>query len=183
MFIFNILPLLCLLGSTFSSPIDLAPQAVPAEAYYPRLITTLTRLDNALRVIPGGGSLGEAAGRTNDLLNMQNEYVMILRDAARDVRRGQNMVPTDGMRMISSIQQVGKLLQSTSAGWIRAKDMVVAAGKRNDVYQELIIASDATSMYGEAFVAKMPPLVQSRGKSFTKDCTDYLEGAVRAYRY
>jgi hypothetical protein len=182
MFFFHILPLFCLLGSAISLPIDLAPNVVPAEAYFPKLVTTLSRLENALKTIPPGGSLEEAAGRTNDLVRTQAEYSNTLRDAARDVRRGQNMVPTDGMRMISSIQQVGKLLQSTSTGWVHAKEMVVAAGKRNDVYQELINASDATSIFGDAFVAKMPPAVQSRGKSFSKDCTSYLEAAIKAYK-
>jgi hypothetical protein len=182
MLLSNVLPLLCLFGSTFSAPIDLATQAVPAESYFPRLINVLSRMDNALKTIPGGGSLSEAAGRTNDLLNMQVEYVNILRDGANAVRRGQNMLPTDGMRMISSIQQVGKLLSSTSAGWVQARDMVTAAQKRNDVYQELIIASDATGLFGDAFVGKMPIPAQTMGKSFSKSCTTSLENAVRAYR-
>jgi hypothetical protein len=182
MFFFNFLPLVCLVGVAFSSPIELATEAVPAEAYFPRLVSILSRIDSSLKTNPSGGSFEEASRRTNELGMMQAEFKNILLEAKDAVQRGQNMLPPDGMRMMSSIQEVRRLIESTSSGWVRAKPMVVAAGKRTDVYQELIRSSDATTLFGDAFVAKMPPAVQSRGKSFSKDCKGFLEKAILAYR-
>jgi hypothetical protein len=182
MFFSSILPLLFLLGVAFSLPIDLAPQAVPAETYLPRLVSVLGRMDSALKVIPAGGSFEEASGRTNDLINMQMEYENILHSGAAAVRAGQGMLPPDGMRMIPTLQEIKRLLDSASTGWIRAKQMVVAAGKKNEVYQQLIMASDSTSIFGDAFVAKMPPAAQTVGKSFSKACKGYLEGAIKVYK-
>jgi hypothetical protein len=182
MFVLNIIPWFCLLGGAFSSPIDLGPQNVPAEAYLPKIASLLSRLDSTLKVVPNGGTFEEAAGRATELIRLQMDYTNLLREGSTDILRGQMMAPANGMKMRESILQVGKLLDSTMSGWVHAKTMVVAAGKRPNAYQELITASTATTVFGDAFVSKMPPAVQAMGKSFSKGCTRSLETAIRAYR-
>jgi hypothetical protein len=182
MLFFNLLPLFCLLGGAFSLPVDLGSQSVPAEIHYPRIISILSRLDRALKEVPSGGSVEEAVRRTDELISMQRSYSDALWDGSRDILKGQAMGPPDGMRMRDSILQVGKLLQSTMSGWVFAKKMVAAAGKQSNAYRELTIASDATTIFGDAFVSKMPPAVHNLGKSFSKDCKGYVELAVKAYK-
>jgi hypothetical protein len=183
MFLFNILLFFFVFNTTSSLPIELGSQVVPAEAILPKIVSALTKLDSALKSIPNGGSFEEAEGRATELIRLQMEYTNIMRDGSRDVRRGQNMLPPDGMRMIQTIYQVGSLLQSTTSGWVRAKAMVVAAEKRPSAYQGLLTASDATAQFTDTFVSKMPAAVQSRGKSFAKECIGYLEAAIKAYQY
>jgi hypothetical protein len=180
---FNILPLLCLVGSALALPANLvARDSAIIERYLGSIINKMGRLDDALRAVPRGGSADEARRITSDLVRYQQDLIEEYRLGARDVRRGPAAGVLDAPRLSEPWYNMGLWLQSNSNGWISAKDMVTAAGKKGEVLDLLMTASEASIVFDEACIAKVAGAGTLLGNWAKSQHGQYIEAAITQYK-
>lgn len=164
---FHVLPVICLLGCTIAAPMTIAPRdLVATEAAIRRIGTGLKKLENGLRSIT---PKLDAASQTQQLIVMDQNVVEDLRTASRDIRRGPNFSQLDGARLMEPMNELLRVLQQTSAGWIEARPMVNAANMRSQVYDQLLNHSEADQAFGDTICRFIPFFLLIMSLTFTSD--------------
>jgi hypothetical protein len=179
----TLLPVACLLGSAIAAPLDLVERDTAViERAIARVTRSTTRLDQALRSLPRGGSTQEADRYTNDLLAMGREVIEDLHLGSREIRRGPMVSPMENVKILDSVDALTKWLQSAMSGWVNAKTMVVAAGRKATVLDHLMSTSEAAASFGEVWVSKLPVTYKALAVLVKDRHQVIIEVAVREYR-
>jgi hypothetical protein len=180
---FGFLLLLSPLGISLASPIGLEARDVSVfHKSLDRIVATLSRLDVALKSVPSGGSSDQARIIATDLIRLDRNYVEELRLGSRDIRRSAFVPMTESVKLTESLEKFRARLGSTMTGWVNAKNMVTAAGKKAEVLDTLLTTSEATASFHEASITKLSgPLHQAvtRSKTFQ---AGIIETAIMAYK-
>ena len=178
---FFLLPALCLVGSAIASTV--VPQDTSViERYVASLTRSLGLLDDAFRQIPPAGDPALALQITEYLIKTQAEYVETLRVGSRDIRFGPSAVQGEMTRLKNLINAEGKVAQAVMTAWIRQKDMVVAAGKREAVLDQLVQAADGAVVFSEVVNLKLPKSSSRDGATFKVQFGGNIEMTINAYR-
>jgi hypothetical protein len=174
---------LYLFSFTIASPIQLVTRdSKIIRESLEAIASTLSKLEYGMNHVPPGGSLEEARKITDYLLGIQMEYVEELRKGGRDIRRGPMAIAVEIPKLISLVDEVGARLHSAMNGWIKSKNMAVAAGRKEAVLDRLLATSDAMIVFSEAAISKLPPTTHSFGGTFKNQHEGFIEAAISAYR-
>jgi hypothetical protein len=180
---FNLFLVLGLAASAIAAPVQLETRDTAViDASVRRISNALTRLDSAFKSRRPGGDVREAEKSTDNFLVLHREVVEELRFGSREVRRGPNVNAFEALQLYQRVDGVTKLLQSVVDGWKDSKRIVVTAGKKNVVLDELLTASEASQQFAEAIIQKLPLLEQGAGQTFKQQHFRILETAITEYK-
>jgi len=178
---FFLLPALCLVGSAIASATATQDTSV-IERFVASLTRTLGLLDDAFRQIPPTGDPALALQITEYLIKTQADYVEALRVGSREVRFGPSVTQQEISRLKNLINAEGKVSQAVFSAWARQKDMVVAAGKREAVLEQLIQASDGAIVFSEVVSLKLPKSSSRDAAAFKVQFSGNIEATIDVYR-
>jgi hypothetical protein len=179
----TIIPFLCLLGSVIAIPIELAPRdSSVIERSLKRVLNSMTKLDNGMKQRRSGGDTREAQKETNGLVQLGKDLVEELRLGSREVRRGPAVNSFEAIALLQGIDNLTRVLQSITNGWIDSKRMVLAAGSKATVLNLLLDASEGSTVFSDAIISKLPLLEQTLGQQFKTTFTMIIEMAIKEYR-
>lgn len=187
---FTFFSVACILGSAIAAPIETAETAVTATSdiklvanYFARLTTTLGSIDSAMRSRPSGGDTAEAQRQTDNLLSLTNKAIEELRLGSRDIRRDQPTIGSlEGMTLMTPLNNLSTQLQRVADGWTSSKDMVVAAGKKSAVLNTMLDASEATIVFSDAIIQKIPLVEQYIGQGYKTQFMNIIEKTIQIYK-
>jgi hypothetical protein len=180
---FTLIPLVCLIGSVVAAPLKhTARDLAVIDGSLRRIGISLSRLENGMKSRRPGGDSIEAERETNGLLSLNRSVVDEVRLGSRDIRRGPGVNVVEATALASSIGGLIKQTQRVMDGWIDSKRMVVVAGKRNIVLDELLSHSDAVAVLADAIIFKLPGTNQGLGQQFKVAINKVIESAISAYK-
>jgi hypothetical protein len=159
----------------------LARDTTVVERAVYRVTMSTTKLDQALRALPRGGSPQEADRYTSNLLGLGREVIEDLNVGAREIRKGPMMGPIENVKIVDPLENMAKWMQSAMAGWVNAKTMVVAAGRKGSVYAHLLAISEAVTLFGDGWYNKLPMPNKAFGTMIKDRHQAIIEAAVREY--
>jgi hypothetical protein len=178
------LSIACLLSSAIAAPIETAAQSTAVVDNALRSVAnSLTRLDQAMKSRPYGGSVEEAAQITDTLLQLSNVVISDLRNGANDIRSRQATLGTlEGLSLVPSLTSMASNVQSVMNGWADSKKMVVAGGRYDIAVQTLFEAQDRTSIFADAIIAKVPWGEQTLAGTYKTQFTNIIMGCIKVYQ-
>jgi hypothetical protein len=147
-----------------------------------RISAALTDLDAGIKNIPGGGDTSEAQRQTSNLLSVARVAIDELRLGAREIRRGPNVGAWEGLTLLPSLNSLSTQLDSSSKGWVYAKPMVRAAGMTQTVLELLMDASEATLVFSDTIIGKLPYIEQPLGTTYKNQFVAIIEKSVAEYK-
>jgi hypothetical protein len=178
----TLLTAVCLLSSAIAAPTTLIARdtTVIERAVY-RVTMSTSRLDQALRSLPQGGSSQEAARYTTNLIGLGREIIEDMNVGAREIRRGPMMGPIENVKIVDPLQNMAKWLQSAMTGWVNAKTMVTVAGRKTNVHEHLLAIAEAVTQFGDGWYNKLPIANKAMGGLMKDRHQAIIEVAVREY--
>ncbi|KAF2430495.1 hypothetical protein EJ08DRAFT_660698 [Tothia fuscella] len=155
--LFSRLSLFCLVSSVLATPAPPpATQKVSVTETIKTISNKINKLDVALKQRPGSGSPDTARSITQNLLTLSKDSIAESKKGARYIREGSLITYAESLVVGTLLTSMQMTLTSTTKGWIDSKRMVVAAGMQQDVLNTLYDASDATNLFADTLISKMP---------------------------
>jgi hypothetical protein len=184
--LFSHVSVLCLIGSALAAP---AAQwgATPVSKVsvtdtIKKISEKLDRLDKALKSRPSGGDFNRAKTTTENLLYLTRDVIEESRSGSRAIRAGPSINYVESLTIGTSLTSMSTTLQSTTTQWIGSKQMVLAAGLKNEVYNTLLDASDAITVFSDTLISKLPPGTGTLGQMTKAQFVTIIELGVKEYR-
>lgn len=177
---FAFIAVLLHLGSIIASPEKRDVTAI--EIAIRRISSALQRLDAGMRSRPNGGDLAEAVRQSDRLMGLQMAVVGELRTSAREVRRGPNASMGEGYNVTQAFGNMTGLVQISTDGWLASLPMIVAAQKQDAVLNTLMDTSEATTIFADALIGKLPYVIQAVASPQKTQFINIIEKSVAQYQ-
>jgi hypothetical protein len=129
-----------------------------------------------------GGDSYEAQSETNRLILLTNNVLQELWYGERDIKRGPSVNAVETVILIQSVNNLTNMVKIAANGWIDSKRMVVAGGKKFEVLELLLNASQGTSNYCDAIISKLPAFDQPLAVSWKTPLISLIESAISEYK-
>lgn len=184
--LFSHVSVLCLLGSAIAAPAaqwSTKPSAtVSVTDSIKKMSDKLNKLDKALKARPSGGNVEKAKTTTNNLLSLTKDAIEETRHGSRLIREGPSVGYFESLAIATELNGVASTLGSTTTQWIASKPMVLAAGLKKEVYEILVDASDAISVFSDTLINKLPLGTGTLGQLTKAQFVAIVEPSLREYR-
>jgi hypothetical protein len=184
-----IFPVLFILHNAIAAPIPKSSSQLAARdiQVVANALTNVSRelniLENGMRSRPRGGTIDEARRITDDLLAQSRRAIDVLREGARDIRRGPNLKADEGLTLIPTLNTMTKQLQAASDGWTNAKDMAVAAGMKAAILNMMLDASEGVIVFADVVIGKLPYIEQPLGRQYQRQFAEIIERCIKVYQW
>lgn len=180
---FSLVAITCLVGSTIASPVSLESRDVTViDASFKRITNSLNKLTAGFNQRASGGDSKKAEQETNKLLNLAQTSLEECRFSAREIRRGPNVNAFEAVGLLNMVNSLTSQIRTVVDGWVDAKRMVQAGGKKAAVLNALLDASEATTNLGDAIISKLPVLDRPLAQQFQSAFVRVYETAITDYK-
>jgi hypothetical protein len=116
------------------------------------------------------------------LIARNHDLIEDLRFGSREIRHGPSVNSYEALLLMQSVGSITQGLQSAVNGWIDSKRLIVAAGRKAVVLDELIAAEEASDVFSDAMIAKLPVLNQPLAQQFKANVNRIIGLAVADYK-
>jgi hypothetical protein len=180
---FNVFIVLGLASSAIASPLPPSKRdSRVIDASIKRVTNSLQRLVLEFKQRKPSSTAQDMDRIATALISRNRDLIQDLRFGSREIRRGPSATSYEALLLMQSAASITQGLQGAVNGWIDAKRVIVMAGRKAAVLDELIAAEEASDVFSDAMIAKLPVLNQPLAQQFKTNVNRIIDLAVADYK-